>query len=150
MPTSVRASLWGVSNVAESIPEVILELLAKTPTVKKLCADSGYAGPKLAERLREQGLSGLLEIVPNPRENRASSFNLVGGQSDLCLAGALSIRAEARTRLSIGQGLRVDCSEFASVGETGCMLVSKEAGYPKLVQREVPGNPLGNDLWNRL
>ena len=30
------------------------------------------------------------------------------------------------------------CSEFASVGETGCMLVSKEAGYPKLVQQEVP------------
>ncbi len=46
MPTRVGASLWGVSNVADSVPEVILELLAKTPTVKKPCADSG--GPKLA------------------------------------------------------------------------------------------------------
>ncbi|MCY4354565.1 MAG: hypothetical protein OXC09_07265 [Truepera sp.] len=66
MLTSIRASLWGISNVAESVPEVILELLAKTPTVKKPCADSGYAGPKLAERLRELGLSGLLEIVTKP------------------------------------------------------------------------------------
>lgn len=44
----------------------------------------------------------------------------------------------------------MDFSKFASVGETGRMLVPNEAGYPKLVQQEVPRNPLGNDLWNRL
>ena len=31
---------------------VILELLAKTPTVEKLFADGAYAGPKLAGRLK--------------------------------------------------------------------------------------------------
>lgn len=44
----------------------------------------------------------------------------------------------------------MDFSKFASVGETGRMLIPNEAGYPKLVQQEVPRNPLGNDLWNRL
>lgn len=45
----------------------ILELLEKAPTVKKLFADGGYAGPKLAERLQELGLSDLLEIVSKPK-----------------------------------------------------------------------------------
>ncbi len=50
---------------------VILELLAKTPTVEKLFADGGYAGPKLAGRLKGLGLSELLEIVTEPkRETR--------------------------------------------------------------------------------
>lgn len=46
--------------------EVILELLEKAPTVKKLFADSAYAGPKLAGKLKALGLSELLEIVTKP------------------------------------------------------------------------------------
>ena len=50
---------------------VILELLARAPTVEKLFADGAYAGPKLAGRLKGLGLSELLEIVPKPkRETR--------------------------------------------------------------------------------
>ena len=45
---------------------VILELLEKAPTVKKLFADSAYAGPKLAGKLKALGLSKLLEIVTKP------------------------------------------------------------------------------------
>ena len=45
---------------------VILELLEKAPTVKKLFADSAYAGPKLAGKLKALGLSELLEIVTKP------------------------------------------------------------------------------------
>ncbi len=51
----------------DSAPPLILELLAKSPTVKKLFADGGYAGPKLAGRLKKLGLSDLLEIVVKPK-----------------------------------------------------------------------------------
>lgn len=46
---------------------MILELLVKTPTVEKLFADSAYAGPKQAGRLRELGVPERLEIVNEPR-----------------------------------------------------------------------------------
>ena len=45
---------------------VILELLARAPTVEKLFADGAYAAPKLAGRLKKLGLSGLLEIETKP------------------------------------------------------------------------------------
>ena len=45
----------------DSAPEMILELLAKTPTVEKLFADSAYAGPKQAGRLRGLGVPELLD-----------------------------------------------------------------------------------------
>ena len=51
----------------DSAPPLILELLAKSPTVKKLFADGGYAGPKLAGRLKKLGLSELIEIVVKPK-----------------------------------------------------------------------------------
>ena len=63
----------------DSAPPLILELLAKSPTVKKLFADGGYAGPKLAGRLNPKlqrshswpslklGLSDLLEVVVKPK-----------------------------------------------------------------------------------
>ena len=55
----------------DSAPPLILELLAKTPTVEKLFADGGYARPKLAGRLKGLGLSELIEVVPKPkRETR--------------------------------------------------------------------------------
>ena len=47
--------------------EVVIQLLATVPTISKLYADGGYAGPKLRKEFREQGLSDILEIVEKPK-----------------------------------------------------------------------------------
>ena len=46
---------------------VIVALLALTVCGKKLFADSGYAGPKLHDALKELGISELIEVVPKPK-----------------------------------------------------------------------------------
>ena len=43
-------------------------MLEKAPQVAKLWADGGYQGPKLAAKLAELGLEGLLEIVKKPKD----------------------------------------------------------------------------------
>ncbi len=48
--------------------EVVMQLLA--PTISKLYADGGYAGPKLRKEIREQGLPDILEIVERPKDTR--------------------------------------------------------------------------------
>ncbi len=74
--TAAKDGFFGSIQDRDSAPELILELLAKSPTVEKLFADGGYAGPKLAGRLSERienplygelGLSGLLETVAKPK-----------------------------------------------------------------------------------
>ncbi len=68
---AAKDGFFGSVQDRDSAPEVILELLKKAPTVEKLFADGGYAGPKLAGRLGALGLSELLEIVTEPkRETR--------------------------------------------------------------------------------
>ena len=68
---AAKDGFFGSVQDRDSALEVILELLAKTPTVEKLFADGAYAGPKLAGRLKGLGLSELLEVVPKPkRETR--------------------------------------------------------------------------------
>ena len=52
----------------DGAPAVILGMLAKAPEVTKLRADGGYQGPKLASKLEELGLGGLLEIVEQPED----------------------------------------------------------------------------------
>ena len=49
-------------------PALILESLVRIPTVEKVFADGGYAGPKLAGRLRWLRLSELIEIYEKPRK----------------------------------------------------------------------------------
>ena len=51
----------------DGAPEVIAELLERAPTVSKVFADGGYQGPKLRNALDEMGLSGLIEIVEEPK-----------------------------------------------------------------------------------
>ena len=51
----------------DGAPAVIAMLLEVAASVKKLFADSGYAGPKLQEALKDLGISGLIEIVPKPK-----------------------------------------------------------------------------------
>ncbi len=65
--TAAKDGFFGSIQDRDSAPELILELLAKSPTVEKLFADGGYAGPKLAGRLRELGVPELLEIVVKPK-----------------------------------------------------------------------------------
>ncbi len=48
--------------------EVVMQLLA--PTISKLNADGGYAGPKLRKEIREQGLPDILEIVGKPKDTK--------------------------------------------------------------------------------
>ena len=52
----------------DGAPAVILGMLEKAPEVTKLWADGGYQGPKLASKLEELGLGGLLEIVEKPKD----------------------------------------------------------------------------------
>ena len=48
----------------DGAPVVIVALLEVAVGVEKLFADSGYAGPKLQDALKELGVSELIEIVP--------------------------------------------------------------------------------------
>ena len=52
----------------DGAPVVIAALLEVAASVKKLFADSGYAGPKLQEALKDLGVSELIEIVPKPKD----------------------------------------------------------------------------------
>ena len=66
-PTAAIIDSQSVKTTDPKSPTlVILELLEKAPTVKKLFADSAYAGPKLAGKLKALGLSELLEFVTKP------------------------------------------------------------------------------------
>ena len=51
----------------DAAPAVIVALLEVAVCVKKLFADSAYAGPKLQDALKELGVSELIEIVPKPK-----------------------------------------------------------------------------------
>ena len=52
----------------DGAPAVILGMLAAAPLVRKLWADGGYRGPKLAAKLKELGLGSVLEIVEKPKD----------------------------------------------------------------------------------
>ena len=51
----------------DGAPAVVALLLEVAASVKKLFADSGYAGPKLQDALKDLGVSELIEIVPKPK-----------------------------------------------------------------------------------
>ena len=48
----------------DGAPSVVAAPLEVAVSVKKLFADSGYAGPKLQEALKDLGVSELIEMVP--------------------------------------------------------------------------------------
>ena len=68
-PLAIRIQTADVQD-RDGAPAVILAVLEKAPTVTKLWADGGYQGPKLAGKLSEQGLDGLLKIVEKPKDVR--------------------------------------------------------------------------------
>ncbi len=45
---------------------MIAALCEVAASIKKLFADSGYAGPKLQDALQDLGVSAVIEIVPKP------------------------------------------------------------------------------------
>ena len=51
----------------DGAPAVITALLEVAVCVERLFADSGYAGPKLQDALKELGVSELIEIVPKSK-----------------------------------------------------------------------------------
>ena len=51
----------------DGAPAVTAALLEVAASVKKLFADSGYAGAKLQDALKDLGVSELIEIVPKPK-----------------------------------------------------------------------------------
>ena len=129
LPIVVQATAASIQD-RDSAPELILELLAKTPTVEKLFADGGYAGPKLAGRLGELGLSGLLETVAKPKGKKGftvlsrrwiveRTFAWLGRCRRL--AKDFEIRAKARIRPS-------NPCEFDGLGETGSLPIHDATG----------------------
>ena len=52
----------------DGAPAVILGVLEKAPHVKKIWADGGYRGEKLASALKKLGIGPVLEIVNKPKE----------------------------------------------------------------------------------
>ena len=118
--------------------------------MKKLFADGGYAGPKLAGRLKKLGLSELIEIVVKPKGERGftvlsrrwvveRTFAWLGHCRRLANPKSpfldFEIRAEARIRPS-------NCCQFVGLGDTGYMSVSDEAGCQRLMQQKLPRSPL--------
>ncbi|MCY4354633.1 MAG: transposase, partial [Truepera sp.] len=86
----------------DSAPPLILELLAKSPTVKKLFADGAYAGPKLARRLkkfrtrrtaRDRGQTQGRD-PKSPSLGLYRAISSLGSRKDLCLAGSLSASSQ--------------------------------------------------------
>ncbi len=52
----------------DGAPDLIAKLLETAPTVCKLFADGGYAGPKLRKRLKGMGLRNVIEIIEKPKD----------------------------------------------------------------------------------
>ena len=50
--------------------DVICRMLSAAPTVARLWADGGYAGPKLEGELKRMGISPELEIVLKPKDSK--------------------------------------------------------------------------------
>ena len=52
----------------DGAPAVIVEVLEKAPQIKKIWADGGYQGEKLASALKKLGIGTALEIVKKPKD----------------------------------------------------------------------------------
>ena len=52
----------------DGAPAVILQVLEKAPRIKKIWADGGYQGGKLASALAKLGIGTALEIVKKPKD----------------------------------------------------------------------------------
>ena len=52
----------------DGAPAVILRVLEKAPQIKKIWADGGYQGEKLASALKKLGIDSDLEIVKKPKD----------------------------------------------------------------------------------
>ena len=75
----------------DGAPAVTLGVLDKAPRIKKLWADGGYQGQKLASALKKLGRAPDLEIVKKPKYIKGiqGSLSPLGREADLRLDVAL-------------------------------------------------------------
>ena len=105
----------------DGAPAVIVALLEVAVCVEKLFADSGYAGPKLQDALKELGVSELIENCAQAqgRQGIYGPVTSLGSGANLRVDGALP---------SSCQGRREDCGKFSGLGEAGRMPVHDATG----------------------
>ena len=90
----------------DGAPALIVALLGVTAGVKKLFADSGYAGPKLQDALKDLGVPELIEIVPKPK-GETRRVRLLGIYGIVASLGG-GPEAPAKPSLSVFKDLRMD------------------------------------------
>ncbi len=104
----------------DGVPAVIMALLEVAVCVERLFADSGYAGPKLQDALKELGVSELIEIVPKPKGARVYGFVAsLGSRTNVCVDGSLPPSCKGRG---------ADPGMFSSLGEAGRMPLHDATG----------------------
>ena len=74
----------------DGAPAVIMALLEVAVCVERLFADSGYAGPKLQDALKELGVSELIEIVPKPKGAKRNRRLMTYGSDSQTLPSSYS------------------------------------------------------------
>ena len=95
----------------DGAPAVILRVLEKAPRIKKIWADGGCRGEKLASALKKLGIGPDLEIVKTQRRQGVhGSLPPLGRGADLRLDVALP---------ASGEGLRTELGKLFGVGAAG-------------------------------
>ena len=112
---------------------MIVALLEVAVYVKKLFADSAYAGPKLHDALKELGVSELIEIVPKPKG--AKGFTVLSRRRVLERTFAWMGRCRR-----LAKDVDEDCGKFSGLGEAGRMSVHDAAGRSAPKTTHVFGN----------
>ena len=128
----------------DGAPAVIMALLEVAVCVERLFADSGYAGPKLQDALKELGVSELIEIVPKPKG--AKGFygfcrGRLGGRTNICVDGSLPPSCK---------GCGADPGKFSSLGEAGRMPLHDATGRSAPETCDILRISPPDDLWIRL
>ena len=120
MAVDVEGSLIAIEVHAASVqdrngaPAVIALLLEVAASVKKLFADSGYAGPKLQEALKGLGVSELIEIVPKPKGAKGFTVLYRRWVVERTLASSLAWVKLAGCRFLMGRVARRQDSQYGS------------------------------------
>ena len=109
----------------------MVTLIEVAVRVKKLFADSGYAGPKLQDALTDLGVSGLIEMVPKAKGTKGltvlsrrwvveQTFAWMGCCRRLAkdvertVASSLAWVKRAACRFMVGRSARYQRSRYAS------------------------------------
>ena len=125
----------------DGAPALIVALLGETAGVKKLFADSGYAGPKLQDGLKDPGVPELPQA--QGRDPKSPSLGIYGMVASLGGGPEESVFKDLRMDGSLPpscKGCRTDSGEFSGLGATGRMSVHDAQGCPEPETTAVFGN----------